>query len=83
MERFGYREVTFEDILVDPATGSIHIIASMIDDSKRHRFRLISTPVSEKPVTWLNSLSLEERGPDAEKFLAELQQKLKIRGGKR
>jgi len=83
MEMFGYGEVMFEDILVDPSTGSIHIIASMMDDSKRHRFRLISTPVSEKPVTWLNSLSLEERGPDAEKFLAELQRKLKIRGGKR
>lgn len=79
MEKFGYRDVRFEDVLVDPDTGSIHIIASMVHDSKRHRFRLISTPVSETPVTWLNSLSLEERGPAARRFLAELKRRLKIR----
>lgn len=78
MEKFGYRDVRFEDFLVNPVTSSIHIIASMVDEkSGRHRFRLITTPVSDTPVTWFNSLSLEERGPAAERFLAELQRKLK------
>ena len=80
MEKIGYRDVRFEDVLVDPATSSVHIIISMVDEkSGRHRFRLIATPVSDTPITWLNSLSLDEKGPAARRFLAELKRRMKMK----
>jgi len=69
LERFGYKDVRFMDVSMDPVTSAVHIRVQM----DKHSFTLIAMPVSQTPITWLNSISLEEKGPESEKFLSDLQ----------
>jgi len=69
LKLFGYKDVRFTDVSMDPETSAIHIRVSM----DKHSFTLIAMPVSQTPITWLNSISLEEKGPESEKILRDLQ----------
>jgi len=69
LKTFGYRDVRFTDVSMDPETSAIHIRVSM----DKYSFTLIAMPVSQTPIKWLNSISLEEKGPEAEKILRDLQ----------
>lgn len=69
LEMFGWKDVRFTDVSMEPETSAIHIRVQM----DRQSFTLIAMPVSRTPITWVNSISLEEKGPESEKLLRDLQ----------
>ena len=68
LRRLGYKDIRFTDVSMDTVSSAI-LIGVWMDG---HHFTLIAMPASESPITWLNSISLEERGPESEKLLRDL-----------
>ena len=75
LRTFGYKDIRFTDVSVDTKTSAM-LIGIWMDG---HQFTLIAMPASDSPITWLNSISLEEKGAEAEKILRDLQRIFAVR----
>ena len=62
------------DVRMDTKTSGMLIGVRM----NGHQFTLIAMPTSNSPIMWLNSISLEERGPASEKLLRDLRKIIRV-----
>ena len=68
LRSLGYKGIRFTDVKMDTETSAMLIGVDM----NGNQFTLIAKPTSDSPIMWLNSISLEERGPESEKLLRDL-----------